>query len=413
MKTNKITIFLLLMLTFALSSCLKDLRSDNFLEENLSSTIDVEVKLPQGYSYSLGGLVVTLTDPSTGLVFQGVTGANGVASIKVAHGTYIATTNFKETESGGVILIFNGTTDQIRVTPVDASKVSKQLPLTVSKAGQIVIKEFYFAGRVNPVTGKKYAADQYMILYNNSSDVAYLDSLCVGVVDPWNALINGAQSHWVKQGTTELRDSVPNIGIGWMFPGTGKDNPLQPGEELIISLNAINHLASVPSSVDLSKSGYWALYDAMLTPSQSNPEPGVKKLEGFWKAGLTKSYTISQSSPALFLYTLGGKAPAKFVEDTYTQNPKYANANFNVLMVDKNLVLDGVECFRNPTDTKRFRSEIDNGYVMIDGSGQGQSVHRKVDEVATAAAGGRIVYMDTNDSSNDFEVREIASLLKK
>lgn len=413
MKTNKIYIFLLLILTLSLSSCLKDLRESDFRDENLSSTIDIEVKLPQGYNYSLGGLVVTLTDPSTGLVFQGVTSTNGIASIKVAHGTYIATTNFKETESGGVILIFNGTTDQIRVTPVDAASVSKQLPLTVSKAGQIVIKEFFFGGRVNPVTGKKYSSDQYIILYNNSSEVAYLDSLCVGVVDPWNALINGAQSHWVKPGTTELRDSVPNIGIGWMFPGSGKENALQPGQELVISLNAINHLASVPSSADLSKPGYWALYDAMLTPAQSSPEPGVRSLEGFWKAGLTKSYTISQSSPALFLYTLGGKSPAKFVEDTYTQNPKYANANFNVLMVDKDLVLDGVECFRNPTDTKRFRSEIDNGYVMIAAAGEGQSVHRKIDEQATAATGGRIVYMDTNDSSKDFEVRDIASLLKK
>ncbi|NCC46613.1 MAG: DUF4876 domain-containing protein, partial [Bacteroidia bacterium] len=45
--------------------------------------------------------------------------------------------------------------------------------------------------------------------------------------------------------------------------------------------------------------------------------------------------------------------------------------------------------------------------------GQGQSIHRKIDEAATAAAGGRIVYMDTNNSSNDFEVRSQVSLLNK
>jgi len=411
MKTHKIYIFLLFVFTFVISGCLKELRNSDFLDENLSSTINIEVKMPQGYSYSLEGLVVKLQDPSTGLIFQGVTNANGIASIKVAHGSYIATSEFKMTEAGGIILIFNGTTGQIRVTPVDASEVSQDLSFNVSKAGQIVVKEFYFGGRVNPETGKKYSNDQYIILYNNSSEVAYLDSLCIGVVDPWNALTNGKVSHWTKNESTELRDSVPNVGIGWMFPGNGRDNPLQPGEQVVISPNAINHLASVPTSVNLGNPEYWALYDPILTSSQSVPEPGVKLLEGFWKVGSAKSYVISQSSPALFIYSLGGKSTAQFVEDTYTWNPKYSNRNFDVLMVDKNLVLDGVECFRNVTDTKRFRSEIDNGFIMIDGSGQGQSVHRKVDEVATAAAGGRIVYMDTNNSSNDFEVREVASLL--
>ncbi|MDD2420007.1 MAG: DUF4876 domain-containing protein, partial [Bacteroidales bacterium] len=103
----------------------------------------------------------------------------------------------------------------------------------------------------------------------------------------------------------------------------------------------------------------------------------------------------------------------EFVADTYTQNPKYSNSNFNVLMVDKNLVLDGLECFRSVTDTKRLRPEVDNGFALIEGAGQGQSIHRKIDEAATAAAGGRIVYMDTNNSSNDFEVRSQVSLLNK
>ncbi len=413
MNNNKIYIFLLLAFTFLLSGCLKDLRDSDFSDENLSSTIKVEVKLPQGYDYSIEGLVVELSDPTTGRMFHGTTNANGIAEIDVAHGSYIATTQFKETESGGIILIFNGTTDQIEVTPRDPDLVVRELALNVSKAGQIIIKEFYYGGCNNPETGKKYADDQYIILYNNSDDVAYLDSLCIGVADPWNALTNGRVSHWVKDGSTELRDSVPNIGIGWMFPGTGRDNPLQPGEEVVISRNAIDHSAAVSTSVDLGKEGYWAFYDPILTSRHATPEPGVRLLQGFWKVGLSPMYIISQLSPAAFLYSLGGKSTEKFVEDTYTKNPRYSNNYFDVLMVDKDLVMDGVECFRNPTDTKRFRPEIDNGFAMTDGSGQGQSVHRKIDEAATAAAGGRIVYMDTNNSSNDFEIRSEASLLNK
>lgn len=412
MKNNKIYI-LLLMLTFVVAGCLKDLRESDFSDENLSTKIKIEVKLPQDYHYSLEGLIIKLTDPGTGRMFEGVTNSNGVAEISVAHGTYIATTEFKHNEAGGIIYIFNGTTDQIKATPSDSKLITRDLPLNVSKAGQIIIKELYYGGCVDPSNNKKYTADQYIILYNNSADVAYLDSLCIGVVDPWNALTNGRISHWVKPGTTELRDSVPNIGIGWMFPGSGRDHALQPGEEVVISINGINHSATVPTSVDLSKPGYWALYDPILTSSHTTPEPGVKLLQGFWKVGTSNQYIISQLSPAVFIYSLGGKTPQQFVNDTYTWNPRYTNRNFDVLMVDKDLVMDGIECFRSSTDTKRFRSEIDNGFVLIDGVGQGQSAHRRVDEAATAAAGGRIVYMDTNNSSNDFEVRTTASLLNK
>ncbi|MEN6618517.1 MAG: DUF4876 domain-containing protein [Rikenellaceae bacterium] len=411
---RNIKILFLLIASLNLWGCMKDIKMDEFTDDAISSSISVSVKMPAGYDYSTEDLVVKLVDPSSGLEFSEITNQSGIATIRVAPGTYIATTETKHVASGGVIYIFNGTSEKVRVTPVDPKQVNVNLPLNVSRAGQIVIKEFYYGGCMDPATGKSYSKDQYIILYNNSDEVAYLDSLCVGVVDPYNAPTNGKLSVWVKGETTELRDSVPVCGIGWMFPGNGTDNPLQPGEETVISLNAINHNASVSTSVNLGKPGYWALYDPILTRNQSTPEPGVNLLQGFWKVGTATSYVVSQSSPALFIYSLGGKTPAQFVIDTYTWKPGYAsNRNFDCLMADKNLILDGVECFRNATDSKRLRPEIDNGFAMTDGSGQGQSVHRKIDATATAAAGGRIVYMDTNNSSNDFEKRLTASLLNK
>ncbi len=412
MKTIKI--FLLLALTYTLSGCLKDLRIEEFSDDALSSTLTIKVLMPQGFSYSTKGLTIKLTDPSSGLQFTGTTDATGTAIIKVAHGSYIATTEFKQTESGGVIFIFNGTTERLRVTPLDPKTISANLNLNVSKTGQIVIKEFYYGGCLNPATGGSYANDKYIILYNNSGDIAYLDSLCVGVIDPYNAPTSGRLSNWVKPNTTELRDSVPNISFAFMFPGKGREYPLLPGEEVVLATNAINHAASVSTSINLGKPGYWAIYDPILTPGQSVPNAGVNRMVGFWKMGTTTQFVISALSPALFIYNMGGKTVQKFITDTYTRNPGYAtNRNFDVLMVDKNLIIDGVECFRNITDTKRFRPEIDNGFAMTDGSGQGQSVHRKIDQAATAAAGGRIVYMDTNNSSNDFEKRATASLLNK
>ena len=409
---RKIFIFTILMLSLAMSGCMKDLKMSEFTDDAISSTINVTVAMPAGYTYSVEGMVIKLSDPSTGLQFSGTTNAAGVATIRVAHGSYVATTDAKITdEDKGFIFIFNGTSSKIRVTPSDAKTVSVGLPLNVSKTGQVIIKELYYGGCMNPLTGKSYANDKYIILYNNSDKVAYLDSLCVGMVDPFNAPASGKTSNWVKSGTTELRDSVPNSSIGWMFGGTGTTHPLNPGEQVVLSLNGIDHTVTSPTSVNLGVAGYWALYDPILTKGQSTPQPGVNLMKGYWKVGTATQYSLSMSSPAVFIYSMGGKTPAKFVTDTYTWNPGYAtNRSFDCLMVDKNLVIDGVECFRSTTDSKRLRPEIDNGFAMTEGSGTGQSVHRKVDPVATAAAGGRIVYMDTNNSTNDFEMRTKASL---
>lgn len=409
-------IFATLTILLSLSSCLLNMHESDFDEEAISSKILVKVNLPEGYDNSVEGLKVTLTNPATGLMYTASTNVNGEAVVNVAHGTYIATTEKKESESGGIILIFNGTSESIRVSPSDPREVTAKIDLKVSKAGQIVIKEMYYGGCMNAATGKSYNKDQYIILYNNSGEVAYLDSLCIGVVYPYNAPSNGKVTDYVKSwlGTTELRDSLPNAAMGWIFPGTGKDNPLNPGEEAVISVNAINHAATISTSVDLGKRGYWALYDPLLTKGHSVPNAGVKVLNAYWKVGTSTAYSISYSCPAVFIYSMGGKSTTRFIADTYTWAPGNAtNRNLDVLMIDKELVIDGVECLRSVTDSKRLRPEVDNGFAMIDGSGQGQSILRKVDAEATAAAGGRIVYMDTNNSSNDFEKRATPTLFGK
>lgn len=408
---RNIKILLMFIASISIWGCMKDTKTSQFTDDATSSTINITVAMPAGYNYPVDGMKVKLSDPSTGLLFEGITNADGVAQIHVAHGSYTATSEAKYSVPGGVIYIFNGTSNRIRVTPTDKKIVAAELPLNVSKTGQIVIKEFYYGGCLNPLTGKSYANDKYIILYNNSDKIAYLDSLCIGMADPYNAPTSGKSSVWVKQGTTELRDSVPNTTIGWMFPGTGKDNSLAPGAQAVISLNGINHTITAPNSIDLSKTGYWAMYDPILTKGQSIPQPGVKLMQGYWKVGTSSIYPLSQNSPAIFIYNLGGKSLSKFILDTYTHKPDQAtNRNFDCLMIDKTSVLDGVECFRDVTDSKRLRPEIDNGFTKTNGSGTGESVHRKIDAVATAAAGGRIVYMDTNNSSNDFELKSKPSL---
>jgi hypothetical protein len=279
---------------------------------------------------------------------------------------------------------------------------------------KIVIKEFYFGGCKNLATGKNYQNDKYLILYNNSDEVVYLDSLCIGTAYPWNAPTNGKTADFVNLETGELMDGVPCSNIAWMFDGTGKDIPLQPGKEVVVGLNAIDHSAITENSVDLGKTGYYALWDPTLgLKGQSTPNAGVITLNGFWKTGTSTSYVISVSSPAIFLFRLGGRTTQQFVDQTLTVNPKTPGSVLShCLLVEKQNVIDGLECLKNNSDTKRMIPEVDNGFITMT-SYLGNSIHRKIDQEATAAAGGRIVYQDTNNSSNDFYVREFASLTGK
>lgn len=392
------------------SSCLEDIRSNKFSEVELSETVIVTVKMPKEYDYSVEGLKVILYDNTAGLQFNGVTNEQGVAEIRVAPGYYIASTETSFRDPGGILYLFNGMSEKIEAV---SGPNSVKIGLTASKSSQIVFKELYFGGCFNEKTGKSYTTDKYIVLYNNSNQAAYLDSLCLGVAHPFNAPTNGRLSDWVKPGTSELRDSIPAASMVWMFPGTGKDNVLEPGCEVVLALNAIDHSASVSASVNLGKPGYWAIYNPIMTPGHATPEAGVKLLSGIWKIGGATSYVISNFSPGFFIFTLGDKSVEQYVLDNYALNPNSSNINLSALLVDKNLILDAVECLRDPTDTKRFMPEIDNGYAIIAGSGQGQSIIRKIDTEETEKAGGRIVYVDTNNSSNDFEVIPHPTLYNK
>lgn len=404
----------ILLAAFSLTSCLKDAKEGDFSDDSISGSITVQIVAPEGQSVDMEGMDVVFSDASSGLTYKAVADASGKATARVAYGNYVASTESKIALSGGKTAIYNGSTDRIKVTPDNSVISDYNLTLNYSQTSQIVIKELYYTGCTNPETGKNYIKDSYFILYNNSADVAYLDSLCVGVAYPYNAPTDGKLSDWVKPGTSELRDSIPSACMGWMFQGTGNSIPLQPGEEVVVSLNAIDHTTICSTSVDLGRSNYYAMYDAANTPSQSAPNPGVNTLECFWKTGTSRAFVISISSPAIFIYTMGGKSKEQFILDSKAVNPNSpGNRNNDVLLIDKNLVVDGLECLISQSQTKRLRSEIDNGFAMIkEGGGSGKSVHRKVDEEATAAAGGRIVYQDTNNSSNDFEVRDYPTLKK-
>ena len=77
-------------------------------------------------------------------------------------------------------------------------------------------------------------------------------------------------------------------------------------------------------------------------------------------------------------------------------------------MIPSDWVIDGVECVISRAQAnKRLTTNVDAGFIFMENQNEGLAVVRKIESVE----GGRIVYRDTNNSSEDFEVKP-ASLKK-
>lgn len=386
---NNIHIFSFLLL-FLFTGCLK--------EEKINVNARIKVNMPEGFeSMSLEGIEVKLYSTVSGLTYVSSCDASGIASFNVECGFYEAVAQHRKKDNN-MIDIFNGRMDRI-VLMKDSEDQSFEINLIYARLQQLIIKEIYY-GSCQKDDGKNYNlnTDSYLSIYNNSDEVAYLDSLCIGTANP---VTSNTASNFKKEDGS-LMDEIPLFGMAWQFPGNGLTYPLYPGEEVIIALNAIDHTQIVSKSVDLSKADF-AFYAPELTKT-SIPAPGVQLLNMFWYTQGT-AFTISGTGPAMLIFRIPTSVACS--ADDYQEDPNNSSPDpvkggtTKYLMIHKDWVIDGVEAVTSAVKAnKRIPNSIDAGFTYLPKQYLGNSVCRKVSEVVD----GRIVYTDSNNSSEDFEV---------
>lgn len=358
--------------------------------DTANATIIVELKPLADKNVNLANIPVQLQNTQLTVSYTALTNNEGKARFDVEYGFYRAQAQYEYKTDYKSVLI-NAASDPFVINSPKEYEVIMESAYPRSE--QLIFKEIYYACCVG-ANGKNYLKDQYLIIYNNSPEVAYLDSVCLGFLDPMNA--NTAPKGW------EGLSILPVMNFMWMFPGNGTDCPLQPGEQAVIGLNAINHIAlGNTNSVDLSKEGYWAFYDekANLT-AQSVPAPGVKCLTNIWKYK-GNSALSSTVSPAWIMWKVKGMSMNQFLDSYIRKHPTNLTNNTSYLTVPLEWIYDGVECFKESGYVKRLPTIVDNGFsVLPEGVGSGYSVHRIVDENLSTPE--RIVYKDTNNSGQDF-----------
>lgn len=418
----KKSLYIILLLVFIglISSCqrnLNDLIDSNPYSEG-SRKLNINLIYPQGFEHEQNaGAEITITNPTNGAVYNILSDDQGKASIDLQYGFYRVAVTDKGTPVSGAIPIFNRSVDQVRLIDTLKGNLNLDIELILSYAGQLIIKEVYYRGSKG-LDNKNFNYDKYIALYNNSNEVAYLDSVCFGVVEPYNAPTSPSAWSYIKDGQRVLRDTIPIVEAVWQFPGSGKTFPLQPGEQAVVALTAaIDHTILRPMSVNLDVPGYWVCYNQRYTNASYHPSPGPnlvgRWLDLLWKEGTSNAYPFSVSSPAPVIFRIPEVGAHAYVNNPANRSRRPGTTSTTeYVLIPSSWVLDGVECFDATTKNKRIPASIDATYALMESSDAnlGKTIHRKIDPIATAAAGGRIVYMDTNNSANDFYVRESQSI---
>ncbi len=309
--------------------------------------------------------------------------------------------NLSEADSKNIFnteseLMLKGGESNIRVFDYTENSL-QEINMEVSTTSSLVFKELYYAVLKNG--SGSYLFEQFFEIYNNSDEVVYLDSLCISNIYPHSGVPDtfGTDDNGV--------DLDANFFFGivtWMIPGTGKDVPLEPGKSVVLCSSGRNHKDVNENLLDLSSSDYEA-YVNKISGLEPLDYPVPNLVPAFWTQGAkVYQWTCTVTGPGMVIYKLDYPFDAN---DTATSINKKAVC----IKIPKSSVLDAVECLKNPSvaDQKRFPSSFDAGFATVLESNNGKSIARKI---LQTTADGRIIFQDTNNSSEDFEVMDRAMI---
>ncbi|MFZ5940378.1 MAG: DUF4876 domain-containing protein [Bacteroidota bacterium] len=266
--------------------------------------------------------------------------------------------------------------------------------VAISESNVLVIKEYYYSACLTPAENQ-YSADQFVEIYNNSADTAYLDG--ISLIEHESYGLEPYYFSWIT-------DSIVCRMI-WTIPGEGRDYPLAPGHGAVLARDAFDHrsdpLGNPLCPVDLAHADFeFFVYTA-----------SGDDIDGPYSPNLIEDLFTFRGSDIIF-HTRGGSAIAlvkipgndeerkDFIAHNLVQREAVVSTRYYG-KIPNDWVLDAVEVVFDEAHAvyKRFPVELDAGYTYNPaGAKSGTCLRRKVAEVID----GRVVYQDTNNSCEDF-----------
>lgn len=412
--------------------------------------VDVKFQLAyDGEALALAEAPVEVKSAAGSATYHFLTGSDGSAIIKLPVGIYTASVNFKTT-TDGVHAAYNGANTNVVVS--EAGQNEFRIDLQLVQNAQIIIKELYFGGCLNPETEKGYSDDAYVILYNNSEEEADASNIVFTFAAPYNG--NAANKYYTDGKLLyENEDWIPAYGAIWWFQAPVK---IPAYSQIVVAVfGGIDHTQTVSTSVDLSNADYYWMSNSGIsayTAGKYSHSEQIKPAHHLTTVPISQgtAWALSNNSPAFYIGRMPSAEAKALSENVDAFDHTLGNAAaFNVVKFPKANVVDAVEAWKAADVAKsqvRFPADVNTGYVAITNN-LGYSAYRNVDKEATEAleenagklvynyAGGtadvegttdpsgidaeasiaqgaHIIYSDTNDTAKDFHQRKVASLKK-
>lgn len=427
-------LFLLSILILGFAACKKHDDVLDVVPVNLTVKLAFDAENSAlGFTYEKAQ--VKITNLTTNQSFTATATTDGTATFNtIAPGNYdvsstlsIAATDYN-TKAGTNVqdaVVYNGTLSKQSVT------ANGQLSITLKtgRVGDFVIKQIYYAGS-NAASGAVFR-DQFLEIYNNSSETLYADSLYISQIMGNNTAVTSVdqskgfyqasgQYDWTK--SVNMNNAGANTNYVYaktlfMIAGSGKQYPVQPGKSIIIAATALNHQSPYTGTDGKAVT----VKDPSLTIDLSGADfevylgnyPGINPLASDIDNPAVPNLAVisNNGNRDLILDNLGRDGLVIFKTKENPANwSKYATPDVTSVTTSTNLytqipisvIVDGVNLQQAVTASRiarRIPDVIDAGETFVPaGSYSSQSVVRKTSKTVN----GRIVLKDTNNSNNDF-----------
>lgn len=396
MKRTAFAIVTMAAALFAAASCQKEAKTIS-----VTVTID-ETKIAEAGIPSPDSYAVTLTNFATGVSIEAAT-ENGVASAAgLVPGLYNITATAVQSKDGFAYTITGALSDVNFLE--DGEKATVKVDAV--KEAALVFKEIYYTGCRFPTDeeggSSTYFRDQFYEIYNNSTQTVYADGLCISTT-----IFANYDYTVFYEWPIENPENYVFCERIWQIPGDGTQYPIKPGESIIIAQWGTNHkaesLTKGTSPVDLSGAEFEAL------EKESTTWNGITLTDNI-AVNMKLAVNATGYEMPQWLTSVGGATYILFKPSVPLKNEDFitaTNADWgNVAReVPISEVIDAVQSVSDETrlSTLGLPAVLDAGAIWCSGMYVSESIARKVKETRED---GTVVYQDTNNTTNDFEVKK-------
>jgi len=300
---------------------------------------------------------------------------------------------------------FEITSENVKIS--ETSAAVQMVVSTFTAQGGFVISEIFFTG-TSTAEGKSYSGDQYIRITNNSDVTLYADSIAV--------LESAFLTTQKQEYTPDIMSTDFSVQACYMIPGTGKSVPVEPGASLTLAVNAINHTAEQPNSIDLSQADF-EFYDESSNANFTDPDGKAPNLDKWYCYTATIYQFHSRGFNSMAIAKMKATKEDWLANNVYDAKYLFVFGDFSREMTKKGIykvpnswILDGVNLsVESVREWNVLDASIDAGWTYCgkvdkDENRFNKAVIRKQD------ANGK--YVDTNNSTNDFTPEAAASLVK-